>query len=347
MVDGRACYSLQSGAAFGLLFCGCRLENQRMDKNDIEHRRAAWSSYWASGDPNSCLGSFVDDPESAIGRFWRSCLAGLETGNRVLDLATGNGALVKLIHERIRSDLQIDAVDLATVAPRWLVLDDTAGVTFHSGVRMEALPFADAGYDLVVSQFGLEYAQWPRAVEEATRVCKPGGRIVFVLHHAESVVMRMGRIEQAHQHQLMSRHGLLPAAQELLPHLIRIQAGAQPGPDAERARAAYNDAMRVLAERIAESEAPDLLLEARDQVHAIVAGRFAGDPSSRSIQLSAYVQALTDAALRTQELLECGLDRMRLDELLDVLQTRCVGRQVHAEPLVQAEGVIAWGVHVG
>lgn len=347
MVDGRACYSLQSGAAVGLLFCGCRLENQRMDKNDIEPRRAAWSSYWASGNLNSCLGSFVDDPEGAIGRFWESCCAGLEAGNRVLDLATGNGALVKLVHERIRSDLRIDAVDLATVAPRWLVLADTAGVSFHSGVRMEALPFADAGYDLVVSQFGLEYAQWPGALEEAIRVCRPGGRMAFVLHHAESVVMRIGRIEQVHQRQLVSAQGLLPAAQGLLPHLIRIQAGAQPDPDAERARAAYNHAMRVLAECISASEAPDLLLEARDQVHGIVAGRHAEDPSSRSAQLEAYAQALTDAALRTQELLESGLDQTRLDQLVEVLQTRCVGRPVSAQPLVQAEGVIAWGVSVG
>lgn len=347
MDDEGAYYSLHSGAAVGLLFCGFRLENQRMDKNDIERRRAAWSSYWASGDLNSCLGSFVDDPQGAIGRFWESCFAGLEAGHRVLDLATGNGALVKLIHGHTRSNLQIDAVDLATVAPRWLVLANTAGVTFHSGVRMEALPFADAGYDLVVSQFGLEYAQWPRALEEAIRVCRPGGRMAFVLHHAESVVMRMGRTEQAHQRQLVSGHGLLTAARTLLPHLIRIQAGAQPGPDAERARAAYNHAIRLLADCISASETPDLLLEARDQVHGIVAGRHAEDASSRSAQLEAYAQALTDATLRTQELLECGLDRTRLGELVELLQTRCVGRHVSAMPLVQAEGVIAWGVSVG
>ena len=67
-----------------------------------------------------------------------------------------------------------------------------------------------------------------------------------------------------------------------------------------------------------------------------------------SVRLTVLVSSLVVGGAE-QVLLDLlrGLDRTRLDQLVEVLQTRCVGRPVSAKPLVQAEGVIAWGVSVG
>lgn len=315
-----------------------------MESIDVERRREAWSTYWEAGGLHSCIGRLVEDREGAIGRFWRACFAGLRDGDRMLDLATGNGALLKFMRDDVARDVRVDAVDLADVAPQWLSPDATTGITFHRRVRMEALPFADATFDLVVSQFGLEYAQWPQALDEAARVCGNRGRLAFVLHHADSLVVRIGRHEQAHQRFLLAADGLLAVAADLLPHLARVQAGGAPDVAAEQAREAYNAAMRRVAERIGGSEAPDLLGEARDRVHAILGGRFGADPEHRRDQLAAYAQALADASLRTRELLECGLDEGRVLGLVEALRARLPDREVHCRVLAQDLGIVAWGV---
>ena len=56
-------------------------------------RRQAWSSYWAQGALHSCTGSFDARYSGAIGAFWDAVVAEIPPGSRVLDLATGNGAL--------------------------------------------------------------------------------------------------------------------------------------------------------------------------------------------------------------------------------------------------------------
>ena len=315
-----------------------------MEASDIERRREAWSSYWAAGGLHSCIGRLVDDPAGAINRFWRDCFAGLREGDRVLDLATGNGALPKLLKDTVRCRVRVDAVDLADVAPGWRAADADDGITFHSGVRMESLPFGDASFDLVASQFGLEYANWPEALDEAVRVCGAGGRLAFVMHHAGSLIVRMGHGEQAQQDFLLAGGGLLEVAAAFLPHLARVQAGGAPDAPANRARMAYNDAMRQLASRIDGDPAPHLLVEARDQVHGIVGGRFGADVAQRGLQLQAYARALTDASLRTRELLACALDGARAERLAETLRSRRPGHAVDIAPLAQGGDIVAWGV---
>ena len=47
---------------------------------------------------------------------------------------------------------------------------------------MEALPFADGSFDAVTCRYGLMYALDPaRAVAEAARVVRPGGRVAFMV----------------------------------------------------------------------------------------------------------------------------------------------------------------------
>lgn len=318
-----------------------------MEKTDIERRREAWSSYWAGGGLHSCIGSLVDDRAGAVNTFWRDCFAPLRDGERILDLATGNGALPKLLKDAVPARVRVDAVDLADVAPRWRAADADDGITFHPRVRMEALPFDDGTFDLVASQFGLEYARWPVALDEATRVCRPGGRLAFVMHHADSVIVRMGRSEQAQQDILLAEGGLLDVAAVFLPHLARIQAGGVPDEAANSARLAYNEALRTIAVHIDGDSGTHLLVEAREQIHGIVGGRFGGDAMQRGLQLQAYGSALADASVRTHELLACALGRNRADSLAEILGSRRPGMPVEIQPLLQGDDIVAWGVRSG
>lgn len=318
-----------------------------MQGTDIERRRNAWSSYWAAGGLHSCIGGLAEDADGAIAGFWRDRFGSLRDDDRVLDLATGNGALPKFLRDRVARRLRVDAVDLADLAPAWRPADADDGITFHSGVRMEHLPFEDGTFDLVASQFGLEYARWPEALDEAARVCAATGRMAFVMHHADSIVIRMGRAEALQQDLLLAEGGLFDVAAGFLPHLARVQAGAPPDGHANRARFAYNEAMARIGARIDADRTAQLLVEAREKVHGIVGGRFAADAGVRSAQLAAYRQAVADASVRSRELLACALDDARAEALAGGLRSRRPADVIGVRPLRQGEDIVAWGVTVG
>lgn len=334
-----------------LVFCAQAPDNDPMQPAEENNRRRAWSSFWASGALHSCVGSFADNYDGAIGRFWRERFGRLQPGARVLDLATGNGALPRMLWDMFegRHSLAIDAVDLARLAPRWFSPEVHAGISFHPGVGMEDLPFADASFDLVTSQYGLEYAQWPKAVDEAARVCRPGGSLAFVLHHADSVIVRVGREELSQQRVLLDSNGLLAAATGVLPWIGRARSGdpAASGAEARVARERYNTAMAVLGGLIEEEGRGALLVEAREFVHGVLGGRMGTEVAQQLLLLEDYRQAVADASVRTQEMLDCALDDTKVAGLAEVLRQRLSPGAVDVRALTQSEGLLGWGVVAG
>ena len=315
-------------------------------------RRQAWSSYWAGGALHSCAGSYTGNYAGAIGDFWQARFECLRAGSRVLDLATGNGALPLLLQERkgVAGGIRIDAVDLAEVAPSWLQPSRHPGITFHAGVAMEDLPFVDRSFDLVVSQFGLEYARWPEALHEILRVGKPEGSKAFVMHHADSVLVQVGKAELANQRLLLQADGLLDAAGAIIPWMARARGGVidmRDNAEALACRQRYNLAMNRLAEEIEASPAPDLLIEGRDWAHGLVSGANGVDPDRQLPLLADYREAMRAAALRTSEMVEHALDQAQVDGLLEVFREHGAGHDATCLPLSQKEGILGWGIVIG
>lgn len=317
-----------------------------MTRPDHDPRRQAWSAYWSQGALHSCTGSFDARYSGAIGDFWDAFADALPAGARVLDLATGNGALPLRLWERDEgaSGLRVDAVDLASVAPAWHDPATHAGIVFHQGVAMEALPFGDGTFDRVVSQFGLEYARRPEALGECVRVARPDGGLAFVMHHAGSVLVRVGRAELENHALLVAPGGLLDAAAGVMPWLAAARGGRAPGTEAIQAREAYNRAIAGIGEAIGRSDVPDALVEARDWVHRQVGGVTPpGLPASLEA-LAGYRAALEGAALRTREMISHALDDAAIAAMARDLAAARPDWQVRYEPLAQREGVLAWAL---
>jgi SAM-dependent methyltransferase len=117
--------------------------------------------------------------------------AGVQGGQRVLDVACGTGVvaitaariggqvsgldLTPLLLERARENAQLAGVD----------------VDFRQG-DVEELPYGDGTFDIVLSQYGHMFAPRPDvAVSEMLRVLKPGGTMAFSTWPPELFVGRL------------------------------------------------------------------------------------------------------------------------------------------------------------
>ena len=153
----------------------------------------AWDSFWRY----DRLSSFLTTPGAPnyappIADGWRAFFKSLTDGARVLDLATGNGAIAVMAVEAGK-DFSVTGADLAAVEPTAFVTRNHAElkqIRFLPDTPAEALPLADASIDAIVSQYGVEYSNLARSIPEAVRVLAPGGRLRFATHATEGAVAR-------------------------------------------------------------------------------------------------------------------------------------------------------------
>lgn len=114
------------------------------------------------------------------------------SGNQeVLDVGTGTGVVA--ITAR-RMDAKVTGLDLTpkllAQARENAALAGHDDIAWHEG-DAEALPFSDASFDVVLSQFGHMFAPRPEvAVAEMLRVLKPGGTIAFATWPGEHLIGR-------------------------------------------------------------------------------------------------------------------------------------------------------------
>ncbi len=321
-----------------------------------DERRDSWSRYWAGGALHSCATSFAGNYDDAIGTFWRGVCSPLRGSERVLDVATGNGALPRLLIDALAAAARlpaIDAVDLADIDPVWareLTPEIAQRVHFHPRVAVESLPFADASFDLVISQYGLEYSDLARSVGEVARVLKPGGVVALVLHHRESLPVRNGRFEVAHIDWLQASGGLIDRARRLLPYLARLatptgMASVQRDPQASKARIQLNEAMRALDSRARTESVPDLLLEIQAQVGELLGGTAGIGERAARARLQAIVDGLAQARLRQAELVEHALDRAGIERLAAGL-SGCAMVKADIGELRVREEIFGWSLRV-
>jgi ubiquinone/menaquinone biosynthesis C-methylase UbiE len=122
----------------------------------------------------------------AFDSAWRAFFSGFPPRARLLDLATGGGDVVRWAIA-VGRDFNITGVDLADLSAVSAALQ-IPGIGFIGNTDLSNLPFPDATFDGVTSQFGIEYADVAAATCEAIRVLAPGGRGRFVLHRADSAI---------------------------------------------------------------------------------------------------------------------------------------------------------------
>lgn len=103
--------------------------------------------------------------------------ADVRAGQRVLDVAAGNGNASLAAARRFAEVTSTDYVPALLERGRRRARADGLAIVFQEA-DAEALPFPDAGFDRVLSTFGVMFApDHQQAAAELSRTCVPGGRI--------------------------------------------------------------------------------------------------------------------------------------------------------------------------
>ncbi len=128
---------------------------------------------WGAGDYDRIAAGFRHEAEAFVARL------ALGAGDAVLDAACGSG---NLTIPAARTGATVTGFDLVPAlladAARW-ARRERLDVALEQG-NVEALPYADGRFDVVMSMFGVMFAARPyQAAAELARVTRPGGRVAL------------------------------------------------------------------------------------------------------------------------------------------------------------------------
>jgi SAM-dependent methyltransferase len=140
---------------------------------DFGALKARQKATWESGDFGQVARHIMPVAEDFMGRL------NLRRGDRVLDAACGTGNLAVIA---ARAGCRTAGVDIASnliAQARERARREGLPIEYEEG-DVEALPYSDASFDLVVSMYGVMFAPRPdMVVSELLRVTKPGGLIAL------------------------------------------------------------------------------------------------------------------------------------------------------------------------
>ena len=159
---------------------------------DLEAIKVKQQQTWASGDYHAVAATIPIISEVLCDA------ADLRAGSRVLDVAGGSGNTA-LAAARCAADVvSLDYVP--SLLERSQARSRSEGLSYETVEGdAEAMPFADASFDAVVSAVGVMFApDHQRAASELLRVCRPGGTIALANWAPDSFIGELFRTTAQH-----------------------------------------------------------------------------------------------------------------------------------------------------
>jgi ubiquinone/menaquinone biosynthesis C-methylase UbiE len=167
-------------------------ERRQVRRPDPAALKQGSQATWASGD-FAVIGTTLQ----IVGELLAET-ADVRAGERVLDVAAGNGNVTLAAARRFATVTSTDLVPALLDKAKARAAAEGLDVTFRVA-DAEALPFADASFDAVLSTFGVMFApDHRRAAHEMWRVVRAGGRIAMANWTPEGFLGELLRLVARH-----------------------------------------------------------------------------------------------------------------------------------------------------
>lgn len=137
-----------------------------------------WSEYWNNqGTSGEVFVNKAGDRHPRLASYWQTQLSGAPAASNIIDLACGAGSVFSDLGDNhsytlIGTDLSVDALKL---------MHGRLPSAHVVSCSLSQLPFRHNSFDLVVSQFGIEYAG-VESFADAGNLVASGGRIAILCH---------------------------------------------------------------------------------------------------------------------------------------------------------------------
>jgi SAM-dependent methyltransferase len=155
---------------------------------DFEAIKKKQQATWASGDF-----AVVGTTLQIVGELLAEA-ADIRSGERVLDVAAGNGNATLAAARRFAEVTSTDYVPALLDKSAVRAKAEGLNVTYRVA-DVEQLPFPDGSFDAVVSTFGVMFApNHARSASEMMRVVRPGGRIGLASWTPEGFIGKLFKV---------------------------------------------------------------------------------------------------------------------------------------------------------
>jgi len=297
----------------------------------------AWNEYWrgAEGSAQAMTGIRAGKAlEAHWAAVFESAFASARPDARILDMACGTGDLGRRALQSaaaagvsearlICADSAPDAMKAAAAFPRWFVVCDALRP-----------PFADASFDLAVSQFGLEYAGRDAAPALA-RLVAPGGLLACILHLAG------GGIDMECRRNIAALD--IEARADVLARLRRFFSGPAPQKKEEQAlRSAAAEAVSA-ARALPAGGGSDFVRQLTDACRTLFENRDRYYPHDALGWIDHQVEAVRAYRLRMESMVAAAIDEAGMKAIVQALEA--LGFSIIAaehRELVEGKGAAAW-----
>lgn len=275
--------------------------------------KSAWTRYWDEGHIESLPEDRAAGLLAGFDSAWRQFFAGFPARAKLLDLATGGGDVIRRAIA-LRRAFDITGIDLADLSAVRASLP-VSGVTLIGNAGLSSLPFANAQFDGVTSQFGIEYSDVPASAREAVRVLVPGGRGRFVLHHAGSAITHGVAANIAADRSVLADRRAFQCGRTVFE---LIEGSGAPAVIAD-AEAEFREAVDALASRLKNDRAFGPARNVVAFLSRLATAPGSHPPAESLHQLALVEQQIAARTLRKQAQLDAALDRNGVETLAGCL----------------------------
>lgn len=316
----------------------------------------SWSDYWERGSLHSFPAATGTHYSEGILEFWQRISAAIAPDSRILDLATGNGALPYLLlrEQLLKVPATIVAVDRASISPPWigeLPAALASSLHFKRGVDIEALPQSDTGYTHVFSQYGIEYANLNKVRQGVQRCLKGPGCFAAIVHSAEGKLAKTASREIA-DHQLLAKLQLRQTVEDLLPLMAKVKTPSDARELSQNAKAVkirkqYNTIVHQLVERLNSGEGSDVIVDALNEVKRAIAMAQTQTLAAGRARWRGFVEGGHQALQRIRQLADAAMDQEAVQRFgADMAETLSSQSAPQIEAIYVQQELVGWGVVV-